>query len=169
MKPTFRMTLLIAWVFLFLMYLVVSPAFAAPVSGVVTRVIDGDTLQINNTRIRLWGIDAFESSQKCTDSRGQVYPCGQVAKSTLTGMVLGKRLSCSQKDIDRYGRTVAVCRLDRNDIGGRMVELGWAIHYASNETYLDREKEAQGRKAGAWNGTFATPIDYRIARNAGTA
>ena len=28
-------------------------------------VIDGDTLEIHGTRIRLWGIDAPESSQLC--------------------------------------------------------------------------------------------------------
>jgi endonuclease YncB( thermonuclease family) len=28
-------------------------------------VIDGDTLEIHSTRIRLWGIDAPESTQLC--------------------------------------------------------------------------------------------------------
>jgi endonuclease YncB( thermonuclease family) len=28
-------------------------------------IIDGDTLEIHGTRIRLWGIDAPESSQLC--------------------------------------------------------------------------------------------------------
>jgi len=40
-------------------------------------VIDGDTLEIAGKQIRLLGIDAPESSQTCTDSRGSRYRCGQ--------------------------------------------------------------------------------------------
>ena len=29
------------------------------------RVIDGDTFELNGTKIRLYGIDAFEKQQKC--------------------------------------------------------------------------------------------------------
>ena len=29
------------------------------------RVIDGDTFELNGSKIRLYGIDAFEKSQKC--------------------------------------------------------------------------------------------------------
>jgi endonuclease YncB( thermonuclease family) len=39
-----------------------SPTFADNVSGQAS-VIDGDTLEIHGSRIRLWGIDAPESNQ----------------------------------------------------------------------------------------------------------
>ena len=39
-------------------------AFADDLVGRAS-VIDGDTLEIHGTRIRLWGIDAPESSQLC--------------------------------------------------------------------------------------------------------
>ena len=38
-------------------------------------VIDGDTIEINEVRIRLWGMDAPESAQRCTED-GLLYPCG---------------------------------------------------------------------------------------------
>jgi endonuclease YncB( thermonuclease family) len=41
-----------------------SPAFADNLSGQAS-IIDGDTLEIHGTRIRLWGIDAPESNQLC--------------------------------------------------------------------------------------------------------
>lgn len=45
------------------------------------RVVDGDTLVIEDgkggkERIRLLGIDAPESKQMCTDSKGSAYACG---------------------------------------------------------------------------------------------
>jgi endonuclease YncB( thermonuclease family) len=40
-------------------------------------VVDGDTLEIQGVRVRLWGIDAVESSQTCLDSAGKPWPCGR--------------------------------------------------------------------------------------------
>jgi endonuclease YncB( thermonuclease family) len=39
-------------------------------------IIDGDTLEIHGTRIRLWGIDAPESTQLCRGSDSVQYRCG---------------------------------------------------------------------------------------------
>lgn len=47
-----------------------STAFTADLIGQAS-IIDGDTLEIHGTRIRLWGIDAPESSQR---SRGHDLP-----------------------------------------------------------------------------------------------
>jgi len=48
-----------------LMFLSVwSPAVAGDLIGQAS-IIDGDTLEIHGTRIRLWGIDAPESTQVC--------------------------------------------------------------------------------------------------------
>lgn len=47
-------------------------------------VIDGDTLEIHGTRIRLWGIDAPESSQLCRDDDSLQYRCGAKAANDST-------------------------------------------------------------------------------------
>jgi endonuclease YncB( thermonuclease family) len=39
-------------------------------------IIDGDTLEIHGIRIRLWGIDAPESSQLCRGEDSLQYRCG---------------------------------------------------------------------------------------------
>jgi endonuclease YncB( thermonuclease family) len=46
-------------------------------------VIDCDTLEIHGTRIRLWGIDAAESSQLCRDDESLQYQCGAKAANEL--------------------------------------------------------------------------------------
>jgi endonuclease YncB( thermonuclease family) len=46
-------------------------------------IIDGDTLEIHGTRIRLWGIDARESDQLCRNEDGEHYHCGQNAATYL--------------------------------------------------------------------------------------
>lgn len=47
-------------------------------------VIDGDTIEIHGTRIRLNGIDAPESAQPCRDARGKTWRCGQQAALALS-------------------------------------------------------------------------------------
>jgi endonuclease YncB( thermonuclease family) len=49
-------------VFAALMFASMPNAFADDLAGQAS-VIDGDTLEIHGTRIRLWGIDAPESNQ----------------------------------------------------------------------------------------------------------
>ncbi|PQA88896.1 thermonuclease family protein [Hyphococcus luteus] len=90
--------------------------------GVVTRVVDGDTLYIKGleTRIRLWGLDAPERGKKG----------GYRATRMLREIAHGRHLSCREVDIDRYGRIVAQCfRPDGRDAAALMIESGAAKEY----------------------------------------
>jgi endonuclease YncB( thermonuclease family) len=60
-------------VFAALMVTSIPNAFADDLAG-QTIIIDGDTLEIHGTRIRLWGIDAPESSQLCRGEDSLQYP-----------------------------------------------------------------------------------------------
>jgi hypothetical protein len=51
-------------------------------------VVDGDTLEIQGVRVRLWGIDAVESSQTCLDASGKPWPCGRRAAFALADFLL---------------------------------------------------------------------------------
>ncbi len=78
-------------------------------TGSVTRVVDGDTFWISSpdVRIRVWGLDAPERDQ----------PGGSQATAALSGLISGQKLTCRQRDIDRYGRIVGQCFLpDGRDI-----------------------------------------------------
>lgn len=72
-------------------------------------------------------------------------------------------LHCEIAAKDRYGRTLAACRTaafpDGIDLGAEMVRLGWAV--ASDDTYMVEEAEAQARRRGIWQGSFARPADWR--------
>jgi endonuclease YncB( thermonuclease family) len=46
-----------------LIFAAIPQSFASDLAGQAS-VIDGDTLEIHGTRIRLWGIDAPESDQR---------------------------------------------------------------------------------------------------------
>src|SRR3546814_11326968 len=90
-------------------------------------VIDGDTIEIHGTRIRLHGIDAPESDQLCV-VRQQDVRCGQQAAIALYERIGRATVSCEPTDRDRYGRVVAVCRAHGEDLNASMVmdEIGSA-------------------------------------------
>src|SRR3954462_12345017 len=89
-------------------------ALSAKVSGAAdmpgqASIIDGDTLEIHGTRIRLWGIDAPESSQFCRGADSLPYRCGAQAANDLDAFISRRPVSCIPLALDRYGRTVATC------------------------------------------------------------
>jgi endonuclease YncB( thermonuclease family) len=135
---------------------------AGPETTGRARIIDGDTIEIAGTRIRLYGIDAPEKHQFCQDGSGERYGCGQRALNALEGRIDGQTLVCEKRDIDRYGRTVAVCRQGTADINAWMVETGWAVAYRRySGDYVAAEDRARAQRVGIWAGSFENPADWR--------
>lgn len=125
-------------------------------------VIDGDTILIGGAHIRLYGVDAPESSQHCNDDQGRPYGCGLLATSALEEEIGGDAVVCIPRDTDRYGRTVAVCAARGRDLGNALVRRGYAIAYRRYSTmYVDAEIEARETKRGLWSGTFQEPEAWR--------
>ena len=104
---------------------VVPVSALADVTG-PARIIDGDTIEIHGQRIRLNGIDAPESRQTCM-ADGVTWPCGQSATDALAAFIGGESVRCEGKGSDRYGRTIATCTVQGEDIEAWMVTNGWAL------------------------------------------
>ena len=86
------------------------------IEDVVGKVIDGDTLYVGPTKIRLQGIAASELDE----------PFGPEARDFLTAIALGKRARCDLTGEISFDRQVAVCRIDGRDLGEMMIEAGLA-------------------------------------------
>jgi endonuclease YncB( thermonuclease family) len=135
------------------------------VHGAVTskpvRVIDGDTLAIGEARIRLHGIDAPELAQTCTDSSGRAWTCGAWSKAVLKRLTSGA-VNCVEKDVDRYGRSVAACFVDGVDINAAMVAQGAAYAYVKySSDYLRDQNAARAKSVGMWRAGAQMPSEYR--------
>jgi endonuclease YncB( thermonuclease family) len=129
--------------------------------------IDGDTLRAaNGAEYRLFGIDAPELAQSCSEANGKSWLCGRAAKAKLTTLIKGGEVNCQSRATDRFGRTDAVCSAAGvPDLGEAMVREGYAndLGGAAGNPYRDAEAEAQTAKRGIWRGTFERPSDWRLA------
>ncbi len=140
----------------------VNPARAQIITSPAVAV-DGDSLVLTGTRIRLFGIDAPESQQNCLRS-GELWACGQDAARQLGAFVQGRMIRCEARDTDVDGRTVAVCFAGNLDLARSMIEAGLATTLSNaSEDYIDAENRARGTKFGIWGSVFDTPADWRIA------
>jgi endonuclease YncB( thermonuclease family) len=125
-------------------------------------VIDGDSLRLNGTEIRLHGIDAPEYRQICSDAHGDGYACGKEAAAALRAIVRNAEVTCSSWETDRYGRAVSTCHVGEQNVARVMVQRGWAIAYRKHSAdYVSEEAEAKKARRGIWAGRFEAPEDYR--------
>jgi endonuclease YncB( thermonuclease family) len=137
-------------------------AQAADVTG-VPKIRDGDQMTIGATRIRLAGMDSPGLDQLCLNAAGERWTCGVAAHEALVEHVGDKSWTCHVLRTDRFGRSVAKCEVDGEDISQWMVKSGWALSYVRfSHAYDADEKAAREAKAGLWAGAFFAPWDWRV-------
>ena len=123
-------------------------------------VIDGDTLEIHGTRIRLWGIDAPESSQLCRGEDSLQYRCGTKAANDLDDFIASRPVSCIPISLDRYRRTVASCSVAGTNLAewlvGNGLALDWPQYSKGKFDTIQRGAEHVGR--GMWAGQLRRTV-----------
>lgn len=112
---------------------------SAPVEGVVTKVIDGDTLIVQIAGkppldVRLKDIDAPEICQQH----------GPEAKKALEEFALGKTASVVTSARDSYGRTIAALTIEGKSLSRLMVSEGhaWSVRFKYDRGPLVKEERA---------------------------
>ena len=130
-------------------------------------VVDGDTITINNTKIRFSGIDAPESyfygmTQYCEKPNGKIWACGKKATAALKKLIGKNEVECSDEGNDKYGRTLSICYANGVDLQSEMVRSGMAVAYIRYSTRYENEMiEAMTNRAGIWSSDFLDPEDWR--------
>ncbi len=126
----------------------------------MVKVVDGDSLEINSTRIRLQGIDAPEYTQTCKLDSLSTTPCGQNAIEFIKSFIKDKTVTCISHTQDQYQRELCTCYADSSNINEALVLNGYAISYLSDE-YKKAENLAKSKKLGIWATDFIHPRLYR--------
>ena len=131
--------------------------------GGITRVIDGDTLEVVGERVRLKGIDAPEMGQRCRNASGNLYFCGRAAAVALRERIGDGEVVCEiESQRDRYGRALGECYAGGEELNGWMVSEGYALAYRRySMQYAEEEEEAKVGRRGVWAGEFVPPWRWR--------
>ena len=139
----------------------------------IPKVVDGDTIHINNYKFRLEGIDAPEMRQQCKKESFKIsfligftfyenYSCGRVSKEKLISKISGSKIKCIFTTKDRYKRYIATCYKEKTNLNQWMVRNGYAIAYRRySKKYVPDEVFAKENKLGLWQGKFMEPEKWR--------
>jgi endonuclease YncB( thermonuclease family) len=120
------------------------------------RIVDGDTLELAGTKVRLWGIDAPELKQ----------PGGAEAKAYLAEMAAKGAVACEKVSTDFYGRDVSVCKAGGIDLAAALVAAGlaWDWPAYSGGAYAKQEWQARVARRGIWANGPQPPWVFRSGR-----
>jgi micrococcal nuclease len=144
-----------------LLMLILTTGCAAPTTPLVTRVIDGDTIEVDITgtiyKVRYIGIDTPEPD----DKRPEFCALAQEATRYNRQLVGGKtvRLEKDVSETDQYGRLLRYVFVGDTLVNAELVRQGlaWAKSYPPDTKYQDylEEQEAEARqdKIGIWQET----------------
>jgi len=103
-----------------LLGVLITPDIAAEptvLTGTVTHVRDGDTIEVIKIPIRLNGVSAPELKE----------PLGHASKQFMLDLVDDKNVRCKLTGVKTYDRFVGTCYLDGKDIGAVVIAAGLAL------------------------------------------
>lgn len=104
-------------------------------------VVDGDSLVIKKTQIRIYGVDAPELN----------HPYGKKAKWAMVKLCKGHQVKAKFVETDGHGRSVAMCFLpDGRDLSEEMVKLGLALDWPKYSQGDYRTFEPPGVRKKLW-------------------
>ena len=96
-------------------------AFAASaeptiLTGTVTKVRDGNTIEVGKVPIRLNGVSALEMSELL----------GPQSRAFMTDLIMSMRVRCELNGEKTHDRFVGICYLNEQDIGAKVIGAGLA-------------------------------------------
>ena len=130
---------------------------AAPATYPVTRIIDGDTIEVatqygnleKKEIVRLVGVDAPEKDA----------PYAAESKGWLTNLLSGETVTLTFDDSevpvrDRYGRILAYIYREECDVCAESIRQGyakaWRGKYGRRPEFIETERVAQDKSKGLW-------------------
>jgi len=143
---------------------------SSPYTAKVIKVIDGDTILLeNNKELRYIGIDSPETHKKSPLGWEETnVPFGKEAEEFNRKLVEGKkvRIEFDQQKTDTYGRLLGYVFIGETFVNKKLLQEGLAVLYTypPNIKYFQElfkaQKEARQQKKGIWQDSESiSPLD----------
>ena len=125
------------------------------------KIIDGDTIHLNNEKIRFTGIDTPELKQTCNKNNEIIY-CGIQARQLLINKIGKNKVNCIKEGKDQYKRTLAECFVNDLSLSRFLVREGYAFAYRKySKKFIKDENFAKKNNMGMWSMKFDYPWEGR--------
>ena len=125
------------------------------------KIIDGDTIHLNNEKIRFTGIDTPELKQTCSKNN-EIIDCGIQARQLLINKIGKNKVICFREGKDQYKRTLAECFVNNLSLSRFLVREGYAFAYRKySKKFIEDENFAKNNNMGMWSMKFDYPWDWR--------
>lgn len=95
-------------------------AFARPI------VLAAGRFSVGGKVLELDGIVPIAVNRQCTDSAGEGWPCGRMARTAFANLVRGRTIDCDVPSRQWSGTAQARCTLAGKDLSRWLSENGWA-------------------------------------------
>ena len=129
--------------------------------GNYLKVVDGDTIILNDKKIRFSGIDTPELKQICSKEDQQIF-CGKLAKNLLIKKIGNEIPHCVREGKDIYKRVLAECFVNEESLSSFLVRSGYAFAYRKySKKFIKDEEFAKKNKLGIWSMKFQYPWEFR--------
>lgn len=140
-------------------------AHRSPSSGMSARdiaVIDGDTIQIGETVVQLYGIDAPELGQRCFADFKWIH-CGLEAAFELRKLIFVEHAPVTCRPAaETTDPSARVCHVGTLDFAHVLLNGGYVVAAPdTTEGYREAEMSARAANLGLWHTEFVAPADWR--------
>ena len=125
------------------------------------KIVDGDTIVLNDEKIRFSGIDTPELKQTCIKDDQKIF-CGMLAKMILVKKIGNEIPNCKKEGVDVYKRVLAECFVNGESLSSFLVRSGYAFAYRKySKKFIKDEEFAKENKLGMWSMQFEYPWKFR--------
>lgn len=121
---------------------------AAPAFQVIARpaIVAAGVLETTRGRVTLKDIAPLDPAETCGQGTS-TWPCGQLAATQFRRFLRGRSVTCDIADPDWQGEVTARCTLGKEDVGGWLVEQGWA-RAQPGSVYKEVGRKAEADRRG---------------------
>ncbi len=142
-------------IFLISLFIFPSSLLATTYKGTVEHVIDGDTVVIDGTTVRLIGIDAPETNHPAKPAQCYGGESKEYALNMLGGRKVEYKTDKNYSIKDKYNRLLAYLYVDGKLYNAEAIKNGYALAYTRFpfkylKKFVQLEAEAKENKLGMW-------------------
>ena len=124
--------------------------FTVTAAPPAVAVVDGETLRLADSVVRLRGVVAPARGRVCHRDDGTSFDCGAAAAQGLARLLRDRAVTCRVAGRDQAGFPQGTCVAGDADLNAAVISAGWARAEPGSPALAAAEAEARAAGRGLW-------------------